>query len=432
MEVLDTGWSWIVLLLSCFVSMICDGIRSSSAIFYSQFIDNLNLTPRQSASVVALFYSMFFLSGPLAGLSASRFGTKTTVLTGTALMFAGLLTSAFVHSYWALLITFGFLHGLGQCMVIIPSLGALPLWFSKYRQLATASFMATGGVGIFLIAPLVQLLVDRYTWRGSVIVLAGIILHGVVAVATFLSRSRNATHHTVDLELSVVLGDLVVNPCYWLKIFSTFFTFGVSLLPIFVMRHLTEYRGYTAAEAATLLSLIGMTSFAGRVSFVVLNFNLKTATKNNRFVVFNLSALLSTVASGLLPLMWSYPAVAAICGVLGFVKGVRIASMAGVTLDIASPTRFQTAFSIEHFFGGVSALAVPPIVGLLAETYKSYHPAFYMASVGFFIAFVLGLFIQYIEYSKKTAAQHLAKSSLRQTAVKKTSKLRTPILLRTA
>lgn len=136
-DVVDKGWAWIVLFFSCIVVVISDGIRMSSGIFYSQFIDNLNLSRPEAASIVAVLNSMFFLAGrtfficwisilliahggtfciyfhagPIAGLLAVKMGTRAAICLGALILFAGLFSSAFVSSYWALLVTFGFVHG---------------------------------------------------------------------------------------------------------------------------------------------------------------------------------------------------------------------------------------------------------------------------------------------------------------------------------
>ncbi|GAU92564.1 hypothetical protein RvY_04628 [Ramazzottius varieornatus] len=394
-DVVDKGWAWIVLFFSCVVIVISDGIRMSSGIFYSQFIDNLSLSRPQAASIVAVLNSMFFLAGPIAGLLAVKIGTRAAICIGALILFAGLFSSAFVKSYWALLVTFGFVHGLGYCIVFIPTIGALPLWFSKYRQLAPAVFMASGGLGIFVLAPLVQFLVSSYGWRGGAIVLSGVVLHCLATGATFSARSHS-THHAASGQSP--LRSILTNPRSVLNLVISFFSFGIPLFLIFIVRHVTEYRGFTAGEAATLVSICGLTSFGGRVLFVVLNLNKRTATKNVRFCVFNLSAFFAAIGAAVIPSVWSYPAVGVTCGIMGLMTGLRIATITAVTLDIIPPPRFQTAMGLVQFANGVSVLSVPPIGGYLAAKYKSYDPVFYMSCAGFTTMTFLGLLLHYLEY----------------------------------
>ena len=239
-------------------------------------------------------------------------------------------------------------------------MSALPLWFSKYRQLAPALLMTCGGLGIFILAPLTQLLVSTYGWRGAAIVLSGVALHSFATGATFSPRSH-PTNQVANQQST--LRAIFTNPVYVLNLIISFFSFGIPLFLIFILRHVTEYRGFTAGEAATLVSICGLTSFAGRALFAALNLNKRTAGKNFRFMVFNFSALFAGIAACVIPSVRSYPAVAVTCGIMGLLTGIRITTIAGVTLDIVSPARFQTAYGFVHSAAGVSVLSVPPVAG---------------------------------------------------------------------
>jgi hypothetical protein len=63
---IDHGWAWVVLFGVGVMSAISDGFRNCSGIFYSEFIDTMNLSRARAASIVALMNAMFFLPGMTA------------------------------------------------------------------------------------------------------------------------------------------------------------------------------------------------------------------------------------------------------------------------------------------------------------------------------------------------------------------------------
>ena len=58
-------------------------------------------------------------------------------------------------------------------------------YFDKRRALATGIASCGSGVGTFIFAPLTNYLITEYTWKGTMWILAGIILNGVVYGAVF-------------------------------------------------------------------------------------------------------------------------------------------------------------------------------------------------------------------------------------------------------
>ncbi|OQV26164.1 putative Monocarboxylate transporter 12 [Hypsibius exemplaris] len=398
---MDGGWAWIVLLAACFMSAASDGLRNSSGIFYSEFIETMNLSQPQAASVVAILNAMFMLPGPIAALLAQKIGTRWTINLGAVLTGVGLFSSAFVRTYWALLVTFGGLTGLGLCLVFIPAMGGLPVWFTKYRQLAPAVCMTVGALGIFTMAPLIQLLVDVYSWRGAAIVLSAICLNACLVCGTVFFPVKQTGPGRPAPDRRAENKWLFASPAYLLHLTGGLFMFGMPLFLIFIVRHMTSHRGYTHQEGAMLVSICGISSLLGRMLFVLFNFVPRLATKSMRFFLFNLASLFAALSCGLVPIFWNFYTVAGICAVMGFMQGVKIATLLNVTMDITTPARFQTGYGYFSLIGGLTVLAIPPLAGYLAEVYRCYDPVFYLSAAALGLSFVAGCLSQYYENKRQ-------------------------------
>jgi MFS family permease len=255
--------------------------------------------------------------------------------------------------------------GFGLCLSFMSAMGAISHWFIKYRQFVLALWSAAGALGIFAMAPFIQLLVDVYSWRGATIVLAGVCLN-----ITLTGMAYFPVKDTGPGRPARALGDrksihklLFSNAAYLFHLANSFFMFGMPLFLIFIVRHATRHRGLTSQEGALLVSICGVTSFLGRVMFMLINLVQVLATKEVRFYLFNFASLFGAVACAIVPIFWNFYAVAVVCGVMGFMQGVKLSTMMNVTMDITSPPRFQIGFGYFSLAVGISVLTVPPFAG---------------------------------------------------------------------
>lgn len=59
----DHGWSWLVLAGGCLMTTISEAYRQTSGIFYSEFMDTMNLSRTEAAIIIAVLNSMFMIPG---------------------------------------------------------------------------------------------------------------------------------------------------------------------------------------------------------------------------------------------------------------------------------------------------------------------------------------------------------------------------------
>ena len=65
-------------------------------------------------------------------------------------------------------------------MIYLPAVVSVTLYFEKRRSLATGLSMCGSGIGTFIFAPLVEILVDEYGWRGAALIMGGLVLNGCI------------------------------------------------------------------------------------------------------------------------------------------------------------------------------------------------------------------------------------------------------------
>lgn len=95
-----------------------------------------------------------------------------------------------VISFWAtnvltLCFTIGIGTGLGFGLIYLPAIVSVTMYFEKKRSLATGIAVCGSGFGTFIFAPIISKLMEQYGWRGSLLILAGIVLECVLFGALF-------------------------------------------------------------------------------------------------------------------------------------------------------------------------------------------------------------------------------------------------------
>uniref|UniRef100_A0A6P7GCK0 Uncharacterized protein LOC114340510 n=1 Tax=Diabrotica virgifera virgifera TaxID=50390 RepID=A0A6P7GCK0_DIAVI len=179
----DGGWGWVIVLASFVVNLIADGITFSFGVIFVEFLNYFGENRGTTAWVGGLFMAMPLLSGPVASFLTDRYGCRTVTVCGAIMASTGFVISSTTNSMTVLCITFGVLSGFGLSLCYVASVVIVAYYFDKKRSFATGLAVCGSGIGTFIFAPLIQLLLDEYGWRGTTLILAGLFLNLIVCGA---------------------------------------------------------------------------------------------------------------------------------------------------------------------------------------------------------------------------------------------------------
>lgn len=115
------------------------------------------------------------LYGPLIGKLHHRFGARIVAFAGSIICVTSLIATAKASNLYVMLITYGALFGLGSCGIFIITYIEVPRYFNKWRSLSLGLIAMGPGGGLFVMSPLVQVLFERFGWRGTFFAMAGIV-----------------------------------------------------------------------------------------------------------------------------------------------------------------------------------------------------------------------------------------------------------------
>lgn len=112
------------------------------------------------------------------------------------------------------------LTGLGFALSYTPAVAMVGTYFNERKALAYGIAMSGSGIGMFILAPAVQLLIEHYSWRGALLILGGFVSNLCVCGALMRplepKGGEQRQHETKELDnlikpVDVKLGEAQLN-----------------------------------------------------------------------------------------------------------------------------------------------------------------------------------------------------------------------------
>jgi MFS family permease len=314
------GW-WIVAALAATQTIGYGVLYYSFAVLLRPMAETLRASP--AAVTGALTASV--LSGALVAVPVGRWLDRHG---GRALMTAGSLAATALVLAWSQVRTLGQLYavlvgiGLTTAMVLYdPALAVVVSWFDERRRAnAVLGVILVAGFASTVFFPLTALLVDRYGWRGALIVLA--VLYGAVAVPlhALVVRKSPVAPAPPKARRRVVRGALRDGRFWFLALAFVAHAGAMSAMTVHLVGFLSA-RGHAATLAASVAGLLGVLSVTGRLVLTVAQRRIGLPTVvAGVFTVQALAAASLVVVGGTVG--------GAIAAVVAFGLGFGVASLA--------------------------------------------------------------------------------------------------------
>ncbi|MBV8551162.1 MAG: MFS transporter [Acidobacteriaceae bacterium] len=269
---LESGRRALVLLTAC--CGVFAGFGSAFVFTFGVFLKPLSAAFGWSRAEVSLGFTVAALTvavcSPFIGRLLDRYPARRIILPCVMIYGIGfgslsLLTPHIGH-FLAVLVLLGIVGNgttqLGYARVV-------SAWFDASRGRALAAVMAGSGTGSMVFPPLAQALISAYGWRSAYAILGGIILAlGVPLVAVFLYEP-SGQKQTVKASAAKEMGG--VWPCVrslpFILLTSGLLLFSVATngLNAHLPPLLTD-RGFSAEHAAAVLSVLGFSALASKLS----------------------------------------------------------------------------------------------------------------------------------------------------------------------
>ena len=338
-----------------------------------------------SRSVVAGAFSTFTLVHGLVaypiGWLCDRTGPRRLVLAGGALLSLGLFLDALVTRPWHLYLVFGVLTALGVASAgWVPAVILVQRWYPQ-RLGTMLGFTSAGiGVGIFVVVPASQALIDVVGWRGAFGVLAVVMAFWIVPSALWVlhdpPRPAGPAPGGRPGGPDVSLRQAIATPRFWLiAVAQGAASFVNQMLLAHQVAYLVDH-GVTTLVAASVVGVVGLGSIVGKAGG---GWASDTFGREITYTVGMALVAASIGTLGLLALapgpLWAY-----LYGALiGVGYAVTAPLMPAVVSDLYRGRHFGAIFGAIQAANAVGGSAGPWVAGRIFDVRGSYALAFALA-----------------------------------------------------
>lgn len=268
----------LTLLAICFLlHAAIRGVMEAYPVFLLPLSADFGWSRAQVSSVYSVAFLVFGLSGPMIGWLFDRFGPLRLLLAGVLIASLSAVVASQVTALWQVYLSLGILLGLGTaCVGYVPMTALLSRWFRERLNSALAVSHSSHGLGMLMLAPTTQLLIDWDGWRSAYLVLGIGLLILLPVFFTVKWRTAAAGHPAYRRDTpksddrpadAATLAEAARHPAAWGIFWSFLFTstamFSISLQ---TPAYLVEI-GYTAQDAAEAFGLVGLLLPIGMVGF---------------------------------------------------------------------------------------------------------------------------------------------------------------------
>lgn len=363
------------------------GLHGTFGVFFVAMLDAFGWSRAATAGVISLAIIFEGACLPWAGGLIDRFGGRRTLISGGLVLAIGLGFASTVSALWQFYFWIGIVSAAGIALIgMVPHVAILSREFPERRGTALGIAWAGGGVGIVLLVPLTQLMIDKWNWSAAYVGLAAITMLLVIPpVQLFMPRSLNRTSKAPTNEKTAAertqSGDWTVkraltNSAFWLLFIArTLASMGNQVIVTHQIAHAVDV-GYAKVFAASIFGLMGVISIGGRILFGYL------ADVMNRQMVFTWVQIISAV--GILALLFMHDSTApwllytyAVCYGLG--QGSRALVLSAISADIFHGKHFGAIFGYFTFSIGLGGAVGAWLGGFLFDVTKSYAVPFWVS-----------------------------------------------------
>ncbi|XP_033726450.1 monocarboxylate transporter 14-like [Pecten maximus] len=421
---------WLVLFAGFMDLFICAGFPFNMSVLNVAFLEEFGKSKAETSLVQSVATGMFFIAGFPMGTAVSRYGARKVGVCGGFVAFLGLLLAFFVTNLLFLIMTLGFITGLGLSACYISASTSVGEYFDGKSKLLALSLISFGsGFGSTIFPYILNFLTRRYGWRGCLLIVSGLMANMVPCFAVCKPRNVGVSSpQATEAESSNNKRPSFIRkyfPCFQYKCNNNSRLSVVTTIStasslhstsddglLFKLKALANNKVYILFTTAMLIAIPSVNSILIFLITVLQSkgFDLPTSV----FLYFFMS-LVSTVfrlvpgfcekiphmsvltipiffmsigaiASALLPRATTYEQHLLLLGMLGTMLGGTVTTLSVTTMKLVGTKNYSTGLGVSVTTVGISNTCAGPIAGYIRDITGSYNISYYVVSVALVVA----------------------------------------------
>jgi sugar phosphate permease len=275
-------YGWVVAGVTFLALLAAAGVRATPSVLIVPLEQSFGWTRATISLAISINIFLYGLIGPFAGAVMQRIGIRRTVALALAMMSVTIAASTLIREPWQLILTWGFLIGLGSGTVAwVFGAAVVNRWFVTRRGLVMGMLTASTATGQLVFLPMLAAVAAGPGWQTVAWIVAAAAA-GMVPIVLLLLRDNpqdvglqaygadantpvNAPSTANPIVVAVsVLARVSRSRDFWL-LFLSFFVCGLSTNGL-IGTHLISAcidQGIPEVRAASLLAMMGIFDLVG-------------------------------------------------------------------------------------------------------------------------------------------------------------------------
>ncbi|XP_063303031.1 monocarboxylate transporter 2 [Pelobates fuscus] len=432
----DGEWGWVVV-FGAFISIgFSYAFPKAITVFFKEIQEIFNTSYSEIAWISSIMLAVMYAGGPISSILVNKYGSRPVVLVGGFLCAVGMVSASFCNSVLELYICIGVIGGFGLAFNLQPSLTIIGKYFYKKRPIANGLAMAGSPVFLSTLAPLNQFLFNYFGWRGSFLVLGGLLLNCCVAGSLMRPIGPKPTKKDVEKAAAPMTSSKEkkltvcenINKYLDLSLFKhrgfliylsgNVIMFLGFFAPIVFLAPYAKHMGIDEYSAAFLLSILAFVDMVARPTMGMV--------ANSRFVrpriqyFFCFAILYNGICHILCPFANDYTGLVIYAVFFGFAFGMVSSVLFETLMDLVGASRFSSAVGLVTIVECCPVLIGPPLGGWLVDITGNYKYMYFVCGCIVIVASIylfIGNAINYrlLEKEKRAKEQDIAEKIPQQT-----------------
>lgn len=417
----EGGWGWAVV-LGAFISIgFSYAFPKSITVFFKDIEVIFDATPSQVSWISSIMLAVMYAGGPISSILVNKFGSRPIIILGGCLSGSGLVAASFCNTVQELYFFIGVIGGLGLAFNLNPALTMIGKYFYKRRPIANGLAMAGSPVFLSTLAPLNSWLYDEFGWRGSFLILGGLLLNCCVAGSLMrpigpkpqppkveaVEAGQPQPKRTVLQKINSFIDlTLFKHRGFLLYLLGNFVMFFGLFSPLVFLSNYAKSKDISKEKAAFLLSVLAFIDMFARPSMGFLA-NSKWVRPRIQYY-FAASVLYNGVCHVLAPISTDYSGFVVYAIFFGFGFGWLSSVLFETLMDLVGAQRFSSAVGLVTIVECGPVLLGPPLTGSFYSYYHNYDYTYITSGIVLIIGSIflfVGMGINYRMLDREKKAE---------------------------
>ena len=371
----------VIILIGCFINhFIILGLNKSLGVIYVELIREFHAHRSEAALVQSVNLGTMLAAGIMFINTVERFGPGLCSLVGMSVATVSVFISVFSTSIFMVIAFAGFTAGLGIGVTFFANFMAINGTFKAKKRVAMAILTVATPLSQFSFQYITEYLLERYYWSGTFLILSGVLLNSIpcnliIHFNYSVSKKDNVEMTKLNDKASSTIEVLKNSAVIFVFILMMIVNIGIITQSLFTV-DLAEFRGYNRNEGAVLYSLIGLGSFIGRFSGVLL---LAILVNVDATIHYIYGLAMYGVAHFVVIYFTQYATMLVGIILQGYFCGLLASTFPGLMIELCGAGIFPKVLALSNVIDGVVYIVGVFLGSYLADVTGGYGMLYYIA-----------------------------------------------------